>query len=64
MSVAAGELKVARHPDAESAADALVAWLRPGDTVLLKGSRGARVERVLQSLQALLSPHTDAQGGT
>jgi UDP-N-acetylmuramoyl-tripeptide--D-alanyl-D-alanine ligase len=29
----------------------LRAWLRPGDHVLFKGSRGARVERIVQALQ-------------
>jgi len=29
----------------------LRAWLRPGDHVLFKGSRGARVERIVHALQ-------------
>jgi UDP-N-acetylmuramoyl-tripeptide--D-alanyl-D-alanine ligase len=37
--------------DAEDAVAPLSAWLRPGDTVLFKGSRGARVERVLHGLR-------------
>jgi UDP-N-acetylmuramoyl-tripeptide--D-alanyl-D-alanine ligase len=37
--------------DAERAIAPLSAWLRPGDTVLFKGSRGARVERVLHGLR-------------
>ena len=43
-------------PDGEtvggrSLADALRNWLRPGDRVLFKGSRGARVERVLDAVR-------------
>ncbi len=34
--------------DGESLADNLRHWLQPGDRVLFKGSRGARVERILQ----------------
>jgi UDP-N-acetylmuramoyl-tripeptide--D-alanyl-D-alanine ligase len=34
--------------DGESLADRLRNWLQPGDRVLFKGSRGARVERILQ----------------
>ena len=38
----------------------LASWLRPGDLVLFKGSRGARVERILQRLEeALTAPSED-----
>jgi UDP-N-acetylmuramoyl-tripeptide--D-alanyl-D-alanine ligase len=39
-------------PDADAAADLLARLLRSGDTVLVKGSRGVRLERVAQSLVA------------
>jgi len=38
--------------DADGAAGILRAWLRPGDLVLLKASRGVRLERVLERLVA------------
>lgn len=38
-------------PDAAAAADWLRARLRPGDALLLKASRGVRIERVLESLK-------------
>jgi UDP-N-acetylmuramoyl-tripeptide--D-alanyl-D-alanine ligase len=41
---------IATAPDAEAAAALLAAWLRPGDLVLLKGSRGVRLERALELL--------------
>jgi UDP-N-acetylmuramoyl-tripeptide--D-alanyl-D-alanine ligase len=39
-------------PDADAAAALLAAWLRPGDLLLLKGSRGVRLERTLERLRA------------
>ena len=30
----------------------LSGWLRPGDLLLLKGSRGVRLERILERLRA------------
>lgn len=43
---------VACVPDAEAAVEALRSRLRPGDAVLLKASRGVRLERVAQALGA------------
>ncbi len=40
------------HPDAETLADALAAQLAAGDALLVKGSRGARMERVVERLRA------------
>jgi UDP-N-acetylmuramoyl-tripeptide--D-alanyl-D-alanine ligase len=45
----AGEKHVV--PDANAAAELLEALLRPGDTVLVKGSRGVELERVGQVLE-------------
>jgi UDP-N-acetylmuramoyl-tripeptide--D-alanyl-D-alanine ligase len=39
-------------PDAEAAARLLSGWLRPGDLLLLKGSRGVRLEHILDRLRA------------
>jgi UDP-N-acetylmuramoyl-tripeptide--D-alanyl-D-alanine ligase len=39
-------------PDAEAAAQLLLGWLRPGDLLLIKGSRGVRLERILDRLRA------------
>jgi UDP-N-acetylmuramoyl-tripeptide--D-alanyl-D-alanine ligase len=39
-------------PDAEAAARLLAGWVRPGDLLLLKGSRGVRLERALERLRA------------
>jgi len=47
--------------DAEAAADALAAALRPGDAVLVKGSRAIGLERVAEKL-APPEPPVDANG--
>jgi UDP-N-acetylmuramoyl-tripeptide--D-alanyl-D-alanine ligase len=42
---------VASFEDPAEAADDVRAWARPGDVVLLKGSRVAGIERVAESLR-------------
>ena len=41
-----------RAPDTDEAAEVVSAWLRPGDVVLVKASRGARLERITAALGA------------
>jgi UDP-N-acetylmuramoyl-tripeptide--D-alanyl-D-alanine ligase len=40
-------------PDAEAAVPLLSGWLRPGDLLLLKGSRGVHLENILDRLRAV-----------
>lgn len=38
-------------PDSSQAGESLARAIRPGDVVLLKGSRGVKLEKVLEALQ-------------
>jgi UDP-N-acetylmuramoyl-tripeptide--D-alanyl-D-alanine ligase len=55
LIIGVGEASSSYEPDeqvadAEAAADALAAALRPGDAVLVKGSRAVGLERVAEKL--------------
>ncbi len=46
-----GDKQMNRHAvDSDSAARILESWARPGDAILVKGSRGMRMERVVRAL--------------
>jgi UDP-N-acetylmuramoyl-tripeptide--D-alanyl-D-alanine ligase len=44
--------KVTHVPNREAAADLAVQWIRPGDLVLVKGSRGIGTDLVVERLKA------------
>jgi UDP-N-acetylmuramoyl-tripeptide--D-alanyl-D-alanine ligase len=48
---AAGLQAVIEHPDAESAAADVKRYLRTGDLILVKASRAARLERLIEALR-------------
>ncbi|HKQ60680.1 MAG TPA: hypothetical protein VJS92_05295, partial [Candidatus Polarisedimenticolaceae bacterium] len=48
----AGVAEIYQHADSARAAEALPEFLRDGDLIVVKGSRGVRLERVVQALTA------------
>ena len=52
----AGLANVAAFEDATHAGKALAMKLNPGDVVLIKGSRSAKLERVMEALEEALQP--------
>jgi UDP-N-acetylmuramoyl-tripeptide--D-alanyl-D-alanine ligase len=52
-----------RVPDAQAAAELLPSLLRAGDTVLVKGSRGVGLERVVAALAAAAERTGESPGG-
>ena len=46
--------EVYHHPDSARASEGVVELMREGDLIVVKGSRGMRMERVVQSLLGAL----------
>lgn len=44
--------KFFQHHDAEAAGEALERYIQPGDTILIKGSQGMRLEKVVEAIMA------------
>ena len=54
LSAGAGLGRLVRVDTPAQAFDPLVSWLKPGDLLLLKASRGVALEQLLPLLQAVL----------
>jgi UDP-N-acetylmuramyl pentapeptide synthase len=49
---ASAQVRTRHFADASAAIDGLSGWLRAGDTILIKGSRSAGLERIMQAWRA------------
>ena len=56
--------RIAASPDIETAKAVLDCWLEPGDTLLIKGSRATRMERIIDWLQDRAILETTLRGDT
>jgi UDP-N-acetylmuramoyl-tripeptide--D-alanyl-D-alanine ligase len=59
LEAAAGLPRLLQVGEPAAALEPLLAWLRPGDSLLLKASRGVALERLIPLLQQRLSPAPD-----
>jgi UDP-N-acetylmuramoyl-tripeptide--D-alanyl-D-alanine ligase len=55
-------VEILEAPDAEAALDVIQPRLRPGDTILIKGSRAVELDRLIPPLVALGRSHAGAEG--
>jgi UDP-N-acetylmuramoyl-tripeptide--D-alanyl-D-alanine ligase len=55
-------VEIIEATDAEAALDVLVPRLRPGDTILIKGSRAVELDRLIPPLVALGRSRAGAEG--
>jgi UDP-N-acetylmuramyl pentapeptide synthase len=60
---AAGLARVVVTRDPAAAAAAVAGWSAGGDWILVKASRGIRLERTVEALQSILSPEAGKRAG-